>query len=192
MQDLVMQKAELRRRIRKQRREQDPETLRQESLRACERLLSLPELQTACCVFCYVSCKGEAVTLSLIEQLLSQGKHVLVPRCKDEGQMDCVEIHSLNELVPGMMNIPEPPPEAPVTPSERVEFAVVPALACGEDGSRLGQGGGYYDRFLEQANCSFAALCLDAFLLPSVPTEEHDRRMMMIVTQSRLLRFEDV
>ena len=192
MQDLTTQKAELRRKIRKQRREQDLETLRLESRKACDRLLELPELQKANCVFCYVSCKGEAVTQPLIERLLSLGKRVVVPRCKEEGQMDCVEIRSLEELVPGRMNIPEPPVEVPATPAELVDFAVVPALACGEDGTRLGQGGGYYDRFLETTNCRFAALCLEAFLLPSVPTEAHDRKMMLIVTQRRVLRFEDV
>ncbi len=73
-----------------------------------------------------------------------------------------------------------------------VDFAIVPAVACGRDGSRLGQGGGYYDRFLQQTGCAFAALCTETFLLPRVPCESHDRNMKIIVTQQRVLRFEEL
>ena len=192
MEHIAAQKKRLRSQLRRQRKQLDPVFLLGESAALCEKLLVLPELERAKTVFCYVSYGGEVETHRLIRQLLAKGKRVVVPRCRENGTMDCVPIKDLSELCASTMGILEPAEDAPAIDWKDVAFAIVPAVACGEDGSRLGQGGGYYDRFLEQANCSFAALCLDAFLLPSVPTEEHDRRMMMIVTQSRLLRFEDV
>lgn len=192
MRDLTAEKKELRRQVREMRRKQDENVLRHESAALCARLLELPELKCARWVFCYVSCKGEAETHSLLQKLLAQGKRVAVPRCGENGAMDCVEIHGQEDLQPGRMGIPEPSPEAAAVPVEEIDFAVVPALACGEDGSRLGQGGGYYDRFLERYTGPFAAVCLEAFLFPSVPVEAHDRKMKLIVTQHRVLRFEEL
>lgn len=192
MEDLAQEKANLRKELRRKRRLQDREGLLQESQAICARLMELPELQRAKTVFCYVSYGGEVETHRLIESLLNLGKTVVVPRCKPEGQMDCVPITALSDLVPGAMNIPEPHCDAPCIPAEQVDFAVVPAVACGEDGSRLGQGGGYYDRFLERVSCDFAAICQNDFLLPAVPCEPHDRKMNIIVTPQQVLRFEEV
>jgi 5-formyltetrahydrofolate cyclo-ligase len=192
MESLAQEKANLRSVLRRKRRQQDREKLLADSQAIGIRLLQLPELQRAETVFCYVSCGGEVETHRLIETLLAGGKTVVVPRCKPEGRMDCVPIAALSDLMPGAMNIPEPRMDAPSIPAAQVDFAVVPAVACGEDGSRLGQGGGYYDRFLEKASCEFAAICQTEFLLPAIPCEAHDRKMKMIVTPQRVLRFEEV
>lgn len=192
MEQITAKKVQLRSRLRKARRELDREVLYRESQKLCLRLLELPELQRAQTVFCYVSYGGEVKTHRLIETLLSQGKRVLVPRCRENGMMDCVPIESLEQLLPGKMGILEPPADLETADPRMVEFAVIPAVGCGMDGTRLGQGGGYYDRFLEKVDCAQAVLCLEEFLLPSVPNEPHDRKMKCIVTQQRVLRFEEV
>lgn len=192
MEQISEKKAALRSQLRKMRRELDREALYRASELLCARLLELPELQRAQTVFCYVSYGGEVETHRLIEKMLSLDKRVLVPRCKAHGMMDCVPILSLDQLVPGMKGILEPPAELGAADPQTVEFAVLPAVGCGEDGSRLGQGGGYYDRFLERVSCDHAVLCLEDFLLPSVPSEPHDQIMKYIVTQQRVLRFEEL
>lgn len=192
MERVSERKAAMRSRLRKLRREQDREVLLRQSEQLCLRLLALPKLQRAGTVFCYVSCGGEVETHRLIETLLSGGKRVLVPRCRENGIMDCVPITSLRQLVPGKMGILEPPAEMDAADPGTVEFAVIPAVACGLDGTRLGQGGGYYDRFLERLDCAHAAVCLEAFLLADIPTESHDQTMKCIVTQQRVLRFEEL
>ncbi len=192
METVVQQKAMLRKQIRTARQKQNPAALQNDSAAICSRLLSLPELQTAETVFCYLSCRGEVDTHRLTEELLKMGKRVLVPRCRELGQMDCVCIRSLLDLHAGKFGILEPPSSFPAVKPEEIDFAVIPAVACGQDGSRLGQGGGYYDRFLERFPGSFAALCQKRFLLPSVPCESHDRKMKIIVTPQRVLRFEEL
>lgn len=71
----------------------------------------------------------------------------------------------------------------PVLPPEAFDLAIVPAVAFDREGYRLGRGGGYYDRYLEQTNCVKAGLCFESFLLPSVPHEAHDVRMDRIFTE---------
>ena len=192
MEQIAAQKKALRSRLRQQRKLLNQAFLLSESAALCEKLLALPELERAQTVFCYVSYGGEVETHRLIRQLLDDEKTVVVPRCRENGIMDCVPIKALSELRAGTMGILEPPAEMPSVNWQAVDFAIVPAVACGEDGSRLGQGGGYYDRFLEQVRCPFAAVCLEQFLLPALPCEIHDQPMKIIVTQHRVLRFEEV
>lgn len=186
------EKAALRGRFRGLRRCLDREALRRDSQIICARLLALPSLRAAQGVFCYVSYGNEVETGPLLEALLSGGKTLLVPRCRERGRMDCVPVTSLSQLRPGAYGILEPPPELPAAGKERVDFAVVPALACGEDGSRLGQGGGYYDRFLENFGRPSAALCLEECLLPALPAEKHDRPVDWIITQRRAICIEEL
>lgn len=192
MKSLAQEKANLRSVLRRKRRLQEREALLADSQDIGVRLLELPELQKADTVFCYVSYGGEVETHRLIKTLLAQGKTVLVPRCKAEGKMDCVPIRALDDLRPGMKGILEPTDEVPGISPDLVDFAIVPAVACGEDGSRLGQGGGYYDRFLQKVSCAFAAICQEPFLLPTIPCEPHDHKMKIIVTPRRVLRFEEL
>ena len=76
-------------------------------------------------------------------------------------------------------------------PPEQIDLIVVPAMAFGADGARLGRGGGFYDRFLSQPDLR-AATCGLAFheqVLDAVPTGEHDCPVMVVVTDKEVLRF---
>ena len=67
---------------------------------------------------------------------------------------------------------------------------VMPALAVAEDGMRLGQGGGYYDRFLAELPRSVptVALVFEDELLPAgaIPAEPTDRPVDGVVTAAGL------
>ena len=67
---------------------------------------------------------------------------------------------------------------------------VMPALAVAEDGMRLGQGGGYYDRFLAELPQAVptVALVFEDELLPAgaIPAEPTDRPVDGVVTAAGL------
>ena len=167
-----------------------------------ERLLASPLWRDCRRVAAYMAVKGEAGTSLLLDEARRTGRALFLPRCRRQGEkgwpggMDFLLCEAGTPLILSRFGIPEPPPDAPaLSPAELAApdtLLIVPALAFDREGFRLGYGGGYYDRFLEQVDCAQAALCLEAFLLPSVPTEPHDRKMKCIVTQQRVLRFEEV
>ena len=73
------------------------------------------------------------------------------------------------------------------------DLVLVPALAVGADGTRLGRGGGSYDRALARvpADRPVVALLYDGELLPGVPAEAHDRRVTAVVTPSGVRQLGD-
>ena len=93
----------------------------------------------------------------------------------------------------GRFGIPEPDPETSrEVPPEEIDLAVCPGAAFDAAGTRLGMGGGYYDRFLPE--CGNAAVILAAFeaqRAECLPREETDIPMDWIVTEEAVYRPED-
>ncbi|WP_460460971.1 5-formyltetrahydrofolate cyclo-ligase, partial [Angustibacter peucedani] len=74
----------------------------------------------------------------------------------------------------------------------RAAVVVVPALAVSRDGTRLGQGGGSYDRALARvpAGALVVALLHDGELVDAgeLPAERHDRPVDVVVTPTAVVR----
>jgi 5-formyltetrahydrofolate cyclo-ligase len=85
---------------------------------------------------------------------------------------------------------PTPSPTAvePVDPAS-VDVVVVPGLAFTPDGRRLGQGGGWYDRFLARVrpDCLTIGVAFDAQIVDDLPTESHDVVLDLVVTESGVI-----
>jgi 5-formyltetrahydrofolate cyclo-ligase len=66
-----------------------------------------------------------------------------------------------------------------------VDLLLVPALAVGRDGTRMGRGGGSYDRVLArlpEPGPLVVALLHDGEDVAFVPAEPHDRRVHAVIT----------
>lgn len=146
-------------------------------------VLALPEYRRAKRVFFFVSTRQEVDTHPLVKQALAEGKQVCVPRCLPGGQMALCRISDLDALRPGAYGILEPNADCPRVAPETVEFALIPCVACTRRGDRLGQGGGYYDRFLPGYPGAAALVCREALLLDWIPTEAHDRAIPLVITE---------
>jgi 5-formyltetrahydrofolate cyclo-ligase len=70
------------------------------------------------------------------------------------------------------------------------DVVIVPGLAFTATGDRLGQGGGWYDRFLAdvRAACTVIGVCFSEQLVDVVPVEAHDIRMDHVVTEQGVAR----
>ena len=80
-------------------------------------------------------------------------------------------------------------PEADVEPSWP-DAVIVPGLAFTAAGDRVGQGGGWYDRFLStvRTDCTKIGVCFDEQIVGALPVEAHDVAMDHVVTDHGVLR----
>lgn len=125
-------------------------------------------------VFCYVSAGSEPDTFLLLDYILKEGKTLAVPKCLDKkGNMAAVEINSLDDISEGFFGIREPK-EGRIVEKEEIDLCIVPGLSFDKEGFRLGYGGGYYDRFLENTNIYTIGVCFEECVTDKLPREEND------------------
>lgn len=151
-------------------------------------LRAFPLFAQAPLVLTYVSRAAEVGTLDLIEELLSAGRRVGVPRVESaERRIVFHEIFSLDELAPGTMRILEPAPDAPALaePAQLVgSVCLVPGLVFDGAGHRVGYGGGYYDRFLAFYPGDKIGLARTTMLSSNpLPADAHDVPVDFIATE---------
>ncbi|MBI3840524.1 MAG: 5-formyltetrahydrofolate cyclo-ligase [Thaumarchaeota archaeon] len=187
-----MSKADLRQSALKSRRSLARESIRAQSAEVMTVLLGLPEYARAKTVASYSAKKDEVQTSGIIEQALSSGKNVLVPRVDLTSEsLSFCEIHSLSELSPGSFGILEPRGSAPSRPLSESEVVLVPVVAWDEKGNRLGYGRGYFDKALKSRGRSLAAgLALESQRFPTIPQDSDDERLDVIITERRIVRME--
>jgi len=168
------------------------EDARRKSHAACRLLAAQEEFRRARTAMIYLHIPHELNVGPLALAAWQDDKTVLVPKVDyEQRHMIAVEIRSLDtDLEPGRFGILEPMAWEP-WPVEDIDLVVAPGLAFGREGSRLGRGGGFYDRFLSQPDMH-AVTCGIAFaeqLLAELPTHAHDVPLDMLVTDDEVLRF---
>ena len=184
MKTISEEKQQLRRTLRKL--ELSPAYREESSRRIAARLLALDAYRNAGTVCCFVGTAREIDTRPILQDALSSGKRLCVPLCTAPGQMEMRAIAALDCLAPGTMGILEPPPDTPIVDAAEIDLAVLPCLSCDREGRRLGYGGGYYDRFLQQYTGAAVLLCREQLLWPEIPVEAHDIPIPRVLTERGL------
>jgi 5-formyltetrahydrofolate cyclo-ligase len=161
---------------------------------AVASLMRLAEYQASRSVLWYIDCRSELRTRQALPEALASGKRVVVPYCTvdDRGQnkLGLWWLQNIDELVIGKWKILEPPrerwgePGRAISPNE-VDLVVVPGVAFGRDGARMGNGQGYYDRLLESVrpDCPLVGLCYESQLFDNLIVDSHDVFMDKVVTE---------
>jgi 5-formyltetrahydrofolate cyclo-ligase len=174
---LAATKSALRRELRAARRELT-EAERNDAARMLrDEILSLPEIQMAGAVAAYCSVGSEPSTRGLLFALWKRGTYVLLPLLQPDGDLDWASYEGPDSLAEGPRGLLEPtePRRGPGAIAS-ADLVLVPALAVGRDGHRLGQGGGSYDRALARVGAPVptVAVLYDGELLAEVPTGPRD------------------
>lgn len=187
---LAKRKSELRRLAYTARRaQQDKERI---GNRVCNCLMQLPEYRHSHTVMWYLNHRSELPTHHAILEALANGKRIVIPYC-ESGRLNLWQLCALHELVPGSYGILEPPKERWGESNRRInpvelDLIVVPGLGFDRRGNRLGNGQGYYDRFLNlvRPQTSLIALCYESQLFDEVPVGPHDVPVHKIITEKRI------
>lgn len=156
-----------------------------------KKLFSLNEFLNAGVVFFYASFRSEVETHTMIKESLEMAKRVMLPKVQiDRHRIKLGEIQDINELSPGWMGIPEPPFASEYSLSiDEANIIIIPGVAFDYSGNRLGYGGGYYDMLLSQrkVKAPIIALAFEEQLVDEIPSEPHDIKIDMIVTDKRII-----
>lgn len=153
------------------------------------RLTALAEYQQARCVGLYAATPDEVATDLICDHALRARKQVCYPRVSNPAQcqMDFFAVRSRDELTPGFHNILEPQPgSTPVSPHD-IDCICVPGVAFDRHGHRLGQGAGYYDRWLAGYTGERVGLAYECQVVDELPTNTQDQHVQYVVTEQRVL-----
>lgn len=171
-----MLKSELRQQIRDTKRLFTQQQLSEWSLPIVMRLKE--RLRDARVVMAYYSLPDEVCTHQLIDDLVAEGKTVLLPKVLDDERMELRRYTGPQDLREGAFHIMEPV-GAPFTEFLQIDVAFIPGMAFDAQGHRLGRGKGYYDRLLSQLSTlhsplSTLGVCFDFQKVEEVPVGEYD------------------
>jgi 5-formyltetrahydrofolate cyclo-ligase len=185
-----MDKAQLRQQIKGTIAQTSPEARAEMSRAACRHLLELDEYKRAAVVMCFLSLPHEIDTTPIILHAWQHDKTVAVPKISwQQRHMIAVEISSLETgITTGSSGLKNPTTGVPM-PLEEIDLIITPGIAFAEDGNRLGRGAGYYDRFFNSKDLK-AVRCAIAFgaqVVDTVPTDEHDQPIDLIVTENGVI-----
>lgn len=160
-----------------------------------ERLFNEACFGRAKIVLSYASIRSEVETGRLNREVLRRGKQLYLPKTYAHSrQMRFFRVEDLSDLKEGYQGILEPEETVAAeflfdgdgSYTKEEILMVMPGVAFDETGCRMGYGGGYYDRYVEQYGGQFTSLLIafDEQQRPVIPVEQWDARPSYIVTQS--------
>lgn len=174
-------KAEVRKRILKIRDSLDKGEIRRRSAVIIEKLLNNENFKKEKNILIYIDYGSEVITRDLLDFCISQNKRVACPKVLSDGEMEFYLTGSLSDLKSGYRGILEPESGEKFTPDSAL--VIVPGVVFDREGYRIGYGKGFYDRYLEKhSDYKTIALAFSCQIVDSIPREEHDIKIMQLIT----------
>lgn len=168
-----MDKTELRKEIRRRKKDTPAVELTRQSETLCKQVLSTDWWQNSQVVLLYSALPDEVDIQLLIDDARENGKIVLLPVVVG----DILQLHPLDgDFKIGAFGIREPVTKGDAfTDYSKIDVAIIPGMAFDADHHRLGRGKGYYDRLLSECkDVKKVGVCFDFQYLDNIPNEAHD------------------
>lgn len=183
---ITAEKAALRRELRSRLKALSPAQRQAGDDALLRRFLSLPQVEAAQTLLLYHGMGTEPDTSRLLVPLWEAGKRLCLPRCLPGNTLEARLVRPDSSLVRHAYGMWEPGEDCPLVEPEEIGLVLVPGLAFDLSGGRLGQGGGFYDRWLAGFSGFTAALCRAPLLLERLPAEGHDLPVALVLTEEGL------
>ncbi len=152
------------------------------------RLPDLPGWDAMSTIGLYFAADGELDPAPLARLCRDNGRQVLLPRLRGKAlefacwDSDCT-------MVANRFGIPEPAPNCPSVPLEAINLLCLPLVAFDRRGTRLGMGGGFYDRTLAERPPALGLLGM-AYQdqeAQRLPRQAWDQHLDWVATDKQLL-----
>ncbi|MBE6581417.1 MAG: 5-formyltetrahydrofolate cyclo-ligase [Ruminococcaceae bacterium] len=148
----------------------------------CRAIVAHGRFSGADAVLCYLPIRGEPDLTPLFEVAKAHDIPIFLPRCEGDS-MRFLRYTVKSELTPDRFGIMAPPSTADEAMPTAQTLCIVPGLAAGRDGTRLGYGGGFYDRFLPRFEGFSLFAVYERFVLDTLPHEPHDHPLTHVITE---------
>jgi len=133
----------------------------------------------------YYPIGSEILTQDIIQELISNGKDVFLPKVIGEN-IEFRKIVDFSSLEKGSFDIMEPKDDCQI--DDNLDVVLVPTVGISPIGVRLGYGHGFYDRYLAEHKVTTISLILEKQIIKNIPKLEHDIIIDWIVTEDRILK----
>ncbi len=182
--DLAARKSALRLEMKARRAQMNEAARARASWLACNRISSFLETRKERTIGIYLARPQEICLDSLIGELLRDGYEIAAPRVDVErAEMTFWRLECLEKVEIGPWNVREPIPTHKVSD---IGLILAPGLAFDRQGHRLGTGGGWYDRTLQEAQ-TVVGVCFDCQIMSHIPTESYDCDVHFLASENRWL-----
>ncbi len=194
---LFQQRDEIRKAIRQKRRLLTLDEQQQAAEQLCEQVLSHPKIKQAQTIALFLSFDGEIDTSPLITQLWALNKQVCLPVLHPfhRHHLLFLRYDPTTQLVKNRFNIFEPPLNVNnIIPISDIDIIFTPLVAFDEFGQRLGMGGGFYDRTLEnwqQQSFYPMGLAHTCQQVKPLPSADWDIPLPEIITPNKIWSFNN-
>lgn len=184
--------------VRQARRDISPEQQTQYASAAATLSISALHKLNVSKVALYLTNDGELDTKPLIEALWRAGIEVYLPRLHpfSAGNLLFLRYTANTKLVQNSLKIWEPKLDiTQMLLTHELDVVITPLVAFDKQGNRMGMGGGYYDRTLanwQQSGKPYPiGFSHDCQQVASLPCEDWDVPLPMIITPSTVFKFTD-
>lgn len=192
----MLQRQEIRQQVRHLRRAMTDEQQAQAAEQLAELALNYAPVTAARNIALFLSVDGELNTRPLIARLWHLKKAVYLPVLHpfSPGNLLFLRYSPDTPLIPNKLRIPEPPLDIrQLITLDQLDLMLVPLVAFDQHGQRLGMGGGFYDRTLQnwrQHGFLPVGLAHDCQQVDSLPVAEWDVPLPAVMTPSKLWQWE--
>jgi 5-formyltetrahydrofolate cyclo-ligase len=153
-----------------------------------ERFYKESQIQPDAIFAAYMPLAHEFNIAGILEFLQKNNHRILIPITDFKTAAMTFGLYDPINMKPNKVGILEPPTPCDLMP----DMMIVPGMAFDENGHRLGYGAGHYDRWFakhKNTNKMLVVACTtENHMIPVLPSEPHDYKMDVIITNKRILK----
>jgi len=187
------EKAKLRKKIKDTYKTISREEIAEKSKRVLANLKLLEAWNKADTILAFLSLGDEVDTSCIIEEALTQGKKVAVPRINEND----IVFHYITSLSKNSFSKHDYGMYEPLAEAESVSMSdntkaliLTPGIAFDKQCYRLGRGKSFYDRYLSRygKNCTKAGIAFSFQIRENLPIEDHDVQLDFVVSDENVFK----